>query len=391
MWFERRSDLNMGTLFRRMWSDHDKHGDGEGRGSRAIAGRLLIAAVLAAALALAVTACGGGSSSSGSSSAPSEPESSADVSSEGNSGEKVNIGMFLVATANTNQEANLEGAEKAVEEDGNATIRAFNGNFDPATQSKQVEDATATGQYNAFIVDSVDGTQTVPAITKAVNEGVSVVCGFEVCGPDPLRFEKQLPVAAQVSTNYAPSGEDAAKILAEACEGIDPCNVVFLKGVSVLAAVKVFSGPFLEAAKKLSNVHIVAEPEGKFEANAAYEAMKPVIQANPDINVVLTVGDQEAAGAAKAIEESSLKGKGVKIIGSGASVIGTREVKNGNWFATAILRPFNEGKLGAEYAIAAARGEAMSPDVVNANEAPGFPDGYITKENAAKWEPEWAG
>lgn len=356
------------------------------RAARKDLGWLVMASLFAAILAVTVGACGGSSSTS---------SGAADVSSAGggDSGKQVNIAMFLVSTANTHQQAALKGAERVVEEDGNATIHPFNGNFDPASQSKQIEDATATGQYNAFLADSIDGTQTVPAITKALNEGVTVVCSFEVCGSEPTKFEKQLPVAAQVSPNLALIGENAAKVVgAQACKGIDPCNVAFLKGVSVLAAVKAIAVPFEEdLAKEYPNVKIVAKPEGKFEANAANEAMKPVIQANPDLNVVFAVGDQEAAGAAQAIEESSLKGKGVKIIGDGASELAKREIEAGKWFASAILRPMHEGEEEAKYVIAATRGEPLSPDLVDTGLAPGFPEGFIFKGNASKWRPEWAG
>jgi ribose transport system substrate-binding protein len=352
---------------------------------RSPAGRRPAMAALLVAAFLLAAGCGSSDSTSTGSTASKTTSGSADK------GKKVNLAMFLVATANTHQQAALKGAQKAVAEDGNATIRAFNGNFDPATQAKQIDDSTATGQYNALLVDSVDGTQTVPAIRKALNQGLTVVCGFTICGTQQDKFQKALPVAAQISTNYAPIGDKAAKLVIKACEGSNPCNVVYLQGVSVLAAEQVFTKPFLASLKTASNVKIVAKPQGKYDTNASYEAMKPVIQAHPDVDVVIAVGDQEASGAARAIAESPLKDKGVKIIGSGASVIAKREVEAGKWYASAILRPFDEGYLEAKYAIAAARGKPMSPDTVDTGPAPGFPNGFITKENAKDWRAQWAG
>lgn len=356
--------------------------------------RAVAAAALAGALVAGATACGD-ADSSGSTATGSTATSGAGgtqtTAAAGDAGKKVDLAMFLVATANTHQQAALKGAQKAVAEDGNATLHPFNGNFDPATQVKQIEDAAATGQYNAFLVDSVDGTQTVPAITKALGDDITVVCGFTICGTDQTSFKKALPVAAQVSMNYAPVGEKAAKIVSDACAGKDPCNVVYLQGVSVLAAEQVFTKAFEAGLKSTApNVKIVAKPQGQYDPNASYEAMKPVIQANPDIDVVIAVGDQEAAGAERAIDESPLKGK-VKIIGSGASTVAKQKVQAGDWYASAILRPFNEGYLEAKYAIAAARGKPLSPDVVDTGPAEGFPDGFITKDNAADWKPEWAG
>ena len=46
----------------------------------------------------------------------------------------------------------------------------------------------------------------------------------------------------------------------------------------------------------------------------------------------------------------------VLLVGDGASEIGTKGVKSGVWYASSILRPYNEGYVEAQYAIAAVRG-----------------------------------
>ncbi|MGH2939792.1 MAG: sugar ABC transporter substrate-binding protein [Solirubrobacterales bacterium] len=303
------------------------------------------------------------------------------------------MAMFLVATANTHQQAALKGAEKAVEEDGNASLHAYNGNFDPSTQSNQIEDATASGQYDAFLVDSIDGTQTIPAITKALQEEVVVICGFSICGSEQETFSKQLAVTAQIASNYFTVGEAAGKATGKGCKekGYNPCQVVYLDGTPTLALDIVFQNGVEKAFEEFPEIEIVAEAEGEFLAGPSYKAMKTILQAHPDINGVISVGDQEITGAQQAIEESPLKDKGVVLVGDGASEIGTKGVESGVWYASSILRPYNEGYLEAQYAMAAVRGEPMSPDLVNSATAPGFPEGYIDKSNVSKWKPEWAG
>jgi ribose transport system substrate-binding protein len=342
------------------------------------------AATLAAGLVgLAAAGCGSSSSSNSSGSGGS--------SGSGSSGKHVNIAMFLVATANTHQQAALKGANAAVAADGNASLHAYNGNFAPATQSSQIEDATAGGQYNAFLVDSIDGTQTVPAVTKALGAGVKVVCGFSICGPEQATFSKQLPVTAEIASNYFAVGQAAGNALGKGCQGTSPCNVVYLDGTPTLALDPIFESGVKSALKKYPTVKIIATAEGQFLAGPSYTAMKPIIAAHPDINGVVSVGDQEISGALKAINQSPLKGKKMILVGDGASVIGTAGVKSGTWYASSILRPYHEGYLEAEYAIAAVRGKPMSPALVNSAIAPGFPQGYIDPQNVSKWKPEWAG
>jgi ABC-type sugar transport system substrate-binding protein len=367
-----------------------------GRGGVLRRGRALLLAVAAIVLvALVVAACGSDSSSSSSAGATESESGGETASSESSadSGKHVNIAMFLVATANTHQQAALKGAEKAVEEDGNATLRAYNGNFDPATQSNQIEDSTASGQYDAFLVDSIDGTQTIPAITKALDEEIVVVCGFSICGPDQQSFEKELPVTAQVASDYYTVGEAEGEALVKACEerGASPCNTVLFTGVATLAAGILVTEGIKTIIEDHPDIKVVAEAEGGFLTGPSYKAMKPIIQAHPDIDAVVAVGDQEITGALQAIEESSLKSEDLILIGDGASEIGTKGVESGVWYASAILRPFHEGELGAEIAIEAARGEAPETDLVNSAEDPEFPEGYIDQANVSKWEPEWAG
>jgi ribose transport system substrate-binding protein len=344
-----------------------------------------LAGVLFASVALA--ACGSDSDSSGSGG---NTEAS---SAGGGSGEAVDIAMFLVATANTHQQAALRGAEQAVEEDGNATLRAYNGNFDPVAQSNQIEDATASGQFNAFLVNSVDGTQTVPAITKAVDDEIAVVCGFSVCGPDQQEWSKQLPITAQVSSDYVTVGEAEAEALVKGCEekNLDPCNVAAFTGTAGLAAgVSLYEGIDKVFAEH-PEVKVVAEAEGQYLAGPSYEAMKPIIQSHPEVNAVIAAGDQEISGALQAIEESQLNVEDMVLVGDGASEIGTKGVKSGVWYASAILRPFHEGKIAAEIAIAAARGEQPSEDLIDSSLDPEFPEGYIDQSNVGEWKPEWDG
>jgi ribose transport system substrate-binding protein len=356
-------------------------------------GRALLLVLAAVVLACVVVAGCGSDSSSDSSESNSGSETTASDEASGASGDPVSIAMFLVATANTHQQAALKGAEQVVEEDGNASLRAFNGNFDPATQSNQIEDATASGQYDAFLVNSIDGTQTIPAITKALDEEIVVVCGFSICGPNQDEFAKELPVTAQVASDYFAVGKAEGDALVKGCEekGLDPCNVVLFNGASTLAAGIAITESIKEVVAEHPNINIVAEAEGLFLSDPSYKAMKPIIQAHPDLNAVIAAGDQEISGALQAIEESPLKGKEILLIGDGASEIGAKGVESGVWYASSILRPFNEGKIEAEIAIAAARGEEPAEDLINSAEDPEFPNGYIDASNVDKWEPEWAG
>jgi len=303
---------------------------------------------------------------------------------------KAKIAMFIVDSSNTHQTAALRGAQEAAKELGNADIRSFGAAFDPNKQVSQIQDATASGQYNAFIVDAVDGTVVVPAIEQALAKGIKVVCGFSVCGPDQKKFSKQIEgIVSQVSTDYERVGRAGGVAVAKACGDKDPCRAVYLGGTPTLAADQSFTKGWKEEVAKYPNIKVVATAQGQFLADPAYKAMKDVLQANKDVDVVGSVSDQEIVGAAQAVKEAGLAGK-VALIGDGASEEAVKGIKNGTWYGSTVLRPFNQGRLAAEFVIKALRGGKVPP-LIDSDESPEIAEGYITKDTVDGWKPEWPG
>ena len=304
---------------------------------------------------------------------------------------RVNIAMFLVAAANTHQQAALRGAQKAVAATCNVTLHQFSANFVPATQENQVRAAVAGGQYDAVLVDSVDGAAMVPAIVKAVGSGVKVVCGFSICGPDQSKFAKEIPgVVAEIASNYLNVGKAAADALVKGCAELDPCRTVYMDGTPTLAADQSFKKGFDAEIRKFPKVQIVAVGQGQFAAAPAYTSAKDILQAHPRIDAVVSVGDQEIAGTQQALRESPLASHHVVLVGDGASTLAKKGLLDGTWYASAILRPYHEGFLEAQAAIDAVRGKPVT-ELTNSAEAPGYPAGYVSADNAADWVPEWAG
>jgi ribose transport system substrate-binding protein len=303
---------------------------------------------------------------------------------------QVNVAHFIVVAANTHQQGMVKGADAAAKKLGNVKVRTFDGAFDPNKQVQQIDAAAATGQYDAFLVESVDGTRTVPAIKRAVAKGIKVVCAFSVCGPDQAKFAKELPeVSAQLGIDQSKLGVNGGTTVGEACKGIDPCKLVIMAGVAALVTEKWEINNLKTVLKDYPNVKVVATGEGGFLSDPAYKSMKDILQAHRDVNVVFSPGDQMIVGVEQAIDEAGLKGK-VKLIGSGGSVLGTKAIQDGRWYASGVLRPYNDGYLGMTYAVKAARGEKV-PALTDSQASDLAPNGFVTPDNVARWKPEWAG
>jgi ribose transport system substrate-binding protein len=343
------------------------------------------AAIATAALGIAAAA-GCGSSSSGGSTA------SGSGNAAGNSDKHVNMAMFVVATANTHQQGAIRGAKAAVGQAGNASLHIFGANFVPKTQVNQVQDAIASGQYNALLIDSVDGTVMIPAIRQALAKGIKVACAFSICGPNQLEFSKQIDgLVGQYAADYRFLGNANAEAIAKGCAGKDPCKVVYMDGTPTLAADVSYTKGWYEGIKKHPNIKVVAKGVGQFAAGPAAQAMKDIIQAHPDIDAVGSVSDQEITGVAQALAESPLKNKDVVLVGDGGSELAVKGIKSGVWYGSTLLRPFNEGNLGAKALIAAVRGQRVGATLVNSSLSKEIPSGYVSKDTVDLWRPEWAG
>jgi ribose transport system substrate-binding protein len=319
-------------------------------------------------------------------------DSSGSGGSGGEPGKRVNMAMFVVATANTHQQGAIRGAKSAVGQAGDANIHVFSANFVPKTQVNQMQDAIASGQYNAMLVDSVDGTVVIPAIRQALAKGIKVACAFSICGPNQLTFSKQLDgIVGQYAADYRYLGKANALAIAKGCANKNPCRVVYMDGTPTLAADVSYTKGWYEEIKKHPDIQVVAKGEGQFQADPAAQAMRDIIQAHPDIDAVGSVSDQEITGVAQALAGSPLKNKKVILVGDGASELAVNGIQSGVWYASTPLRPFHEGYLGAKAVIAAVRGEPVGETLVNTSLSPAAPDGYVTKATVAGWHPEWAG
>jgi ribose transport system substrate-binding protein len=316
----------------------------------------LVSVAVAAIAALSLIACGGVEGPG-----DSDSESTSTISEDAD--RPVRLAAFLQSTENTYFQADLEGIEAAAEQatGGEVTVEAFDGKFDSAAQVKQIEDANASGNYDAYVVMANDGAAVVPAVKEAIGQGIPVVAGYVPIGPDITESEPQVDgVVATVWHDEPADGKDLADATIKACQeehpDADPCQVFEISGGNALP----YEAAKLEEFKKAigaadQNIELVAQQEGNFLRDDSRTAAQNMLQANPDVNVIATTGDQMTLGAEDAVKDAGLEGQ-VTLLGDGASVQGVEAVQNGRWFSTNAYLPFDEGKDSAEIAIDAARG-----------------------------------
>lgn len=357
--------------------------------------------VLLVALSLGLAACGGDDDNEA---APQEtaattPAAEQELNTEDigptkdiiPEGDTVQVAFFTVA-GNTYLEASLEEMRKVAEKHG-AEITLFDSAFDPAKQFNQVQDATATQQFDAFIVVALDTAGIVPAIEDALDAGIKVVATDTPIGPDLTTSDIQVEgVSGSIVRPASLVAEDHAEIIKQTCEGKDECVAVWIPGVLATVFDQAQKKVFDQLAKDNPSIEFIVGPEGGYVTEPAFRAMQDILQANPKIDIVVSA-DQMIQGAEQAIEDAGRTDEGIVLVGGGASTPAVTAVSEDRWYATPTFVPRDEGREAMEMAIIAARdGTIESPGrfSLDYTELPRT----ITQDNKAEWEGfegQWAG
>lgn len=314
------------------------------------------AATLAAAVALAtgtLAACGDDDDTS--TSAATGTGASTQAAATGD-GDVKKIAFFGFAGANSFAQATWAGVQEAAEAAG-VEAEFFDPNFDSAKQVSQIQNAIASGEFDAFVVQSNDGNAVVPAIEEAIAEGIPVVAEFTPVGTDYSTIEPQVEGMIFVGEPPVENGTALGEMAVEACADIDPCQVAYLEGNPQLPLDTARTEAVKAALSEAPNVELVATVTGGYTQADGLKAGQNVLQAHPDVNVI--VGSSQAiAGVEQAVEEAGKTGD-VLLIGNGGSRQAVQAVKDGRWHAAYVIAEKASGRKAAELAIAAARGEEV--------------------------------
>lgn len=281
------------------------------------------------------------------------------------------------------------GVREVIEATG-GTVTAFDAGFDAAEQLNQIEDAITSENFDAFIIYSVDGVGVTVGVDAAAEAGIPVIALDAPINPDRTTLALYENVSAQVARTGLGDGEQLGDAIVLACEGIDPCEVAILIGfqsfpldVDRLQAIEAI-------VAENDTIEIASVQEGLYVQDTGFEVATDILTANPDIDVIASVGDQMTLGAELAAQDAGLE-ESVKLIGNGASIDGYNAVVEGRWFATIANIPFANGRVAGQMALDVLNDSLEEPSVNMYEISPPIPESgaVITQESAANFEPEW--
>jgi ribose transport system substrate-binding protein len=304
---------------------------------------------MTAAVALTVAACSNPADKSSSGSA---------ATTAAGADQELSIGFFGFAKANSFAQATWAGIQETAKAN-NAKATFLDPNFDGPTQVNQLQDAVTSKAYDVVIVQANDGTAMVNPVKQAVAAGITVVVEFTPVGGDYSTAEPQVEGTINIIDPPTDNGVGLAKMALDACPTVTKgeCTVAYLQG---------FENYPLDAARTKAAVDaleaggakVISNLIGGYTADSGRAAMQNLLQAHPDVNVVV--------GSAQAIEGAAplAKGKKIAFVGNGASSQAYEAVQAGDWFGTYALPEKKEGAKAAELGLAKARGEDVPDSTV---------------------------
>ena len=147
--------------------------------------------------------------------------------------EPLDLAYLSFAIANSYDAPMLAAAQAAVAAQG-ATLTVFDANNDPAAQTKHLQDAVASGQYDGIVLQPIYGAGLVTGVQDAIAQGVAVANIDQILGADLTTAASQVDgLSANVVFVPSDMGTKIGQLTVDACAdlGVDLFDVDHAGGI----------------------------------------------------------------------------------------------------------------------------------------------------------------
>jgi ribose transport system substrate-binding protein len=265
------------------------------------------------------------------------------------SAQNYQVAFLASSSQNGYNQAIFDGIKNKAAELGNVDVEIFDGEFNAAKQYAQVEDLVASQKFDALIIVPNDTVGIANAVADATAAGLKVATALFPIGPQLDTLEPQVPgLTATVAYNPAVGAKAGADGVVAFCEGKDPCNTVIIIGQKIYPFDNLRYQTYLDVLGEHPNIKIVATVEGNYDPNQSLTGMQDVLQANAQVDAVLSNADQHVVGAEIAINDAGLDLEAMYLSGGGASQIAIEAIRSGKWDATVADYPVSMGYAALE-------------------------------------------
>ena len=291
----------------------------------------------------------------------------------------VKIGISMRTLSAPYYGALQQAVEKEAKAQGAQTVAVDAGN-DMVKQISDVEDMLSQN-IDVLVMDPRDAKGLVGVTKEAAAAKIPVII-------IDSSIDDSAPVLTTIQSNNAENGRLVGDWVVSQVKDA-PLKIALLSGdqgnlVGEARRDGVMGG-ILEAQLR-ENGHagftVVGQGWGLWEQNGGVKAMEDLLTAHPDINAVLAENDSMALGAMRAIQDAGKADKNILVF---TAADGQKEavklIGEGKYGATGLNDPALIGKMAADLAVKAAKGQVPSgyPKITYT------PPVAITKANAAQY------
>ncbi|MBQ9575132.1 MAG: sugar ABC transporter substrate-binding protein [Synergistaceae bacterium] len=244
----------------------------------------------------------------------------------------------------------MNDAIKAAVEANGDTLITLDPALDPVKQISQIEDMVSQG-VDAIFLNPVDWQAVAPGLMAANEAGIPII------NVDAAVYDEDRVACIVASDNLSAGllcAEDMLKRLPKGGKAVILGHPTTKTGIDRIAK-------FKETIEAHPEFTIVAEDSSEGQLEIAMPKMENIIQAHPDMNVVMCVNDPTARGVIQALKAADMKG--VLIYGVDGSPDAKKAIKEGDMTGTAAQSPINLGKIGVEMAYKILAGEKVDKHI----------------------------
>ena len=246
----------------------------------------------------------------------------------------------------------------------NWEVNTADGQMDSSMQMTQVE-AFITKGVDAIVLQAVDGEASIPAVEKANDANIPVICLITNANGGDHQF---------IASDNVDCGKAQAEYMNENLP--QDANIVIIRGVSGLQVAEDRFNGFMDNFDR-PDVTILADLDGQFSRTTGMEIMQDWLQTYPEIDGVVCGNDEEALGAIQALKSAN-RLEGTIISGVDGTQDGLNAVIDGDLTMTMLYNGLVQVENCFNSLIGLSNGQELGPDVIT-------PFELVTKDNAQEY------
>lgn len=295
------------------------------------------------------------------------------------------VAYFSAGTSNQYLQAGIDEANRYADEQG-FSLDVFDGQFNAQTQFDQMQTALTSGKYNVFAVEPNDGNLVCNLLTRdapAANITVTVfnlpICGRatnlgeETWEPGTAAYVggQTIDVYQEWMSQVQKAHPDGAKIALISGPDLNANTISFFKAADELEA--------------SDGYEVVARQTTDYTTAQAFEAAQTIIQANPDIDVIMS----NFSGMTRGVVQATT-GSEVEVFDFGGDSWALDNVKNGVLASTVMMLPRQETKEALQAVVDLVEGES-TPKFVDLTKSGALPNGnpFVYADNISEYTAEY--